>query len=81
VYAIDELVRDPQFRARGMFIDAQHPTAGRFAQVAPPLAGMPRAAEPVPVPDGALTDTDALLAAAGVAPTEIAQMRSAGVVA
>jgi alpha-methylacyl-CoA racemase len=81
VYAIDELVRDPQFRARGMFTDAQHPTAGRFRQVAPPLAGMPRGAEPVAVPDGSRTDTDALLAAAGVAPEQIAQMRSAGVVA
>jgi alpha-methylacyl-CoA racemase len=81
VYAIDELVEDPQFRARGMFAAAQHPTAGRFRQVAPPLAGMPRAAEPVAVPDRARTDTDALLAAAGVAPEQIAQMRSAGVVA
>jgi len=81
VYAIEELVLDPQFRARGMFADAQHPTAGRFRQVAPPLAGMPRAAQPVPVPDGSRTDTDALLAAAGVAPEAIAQMRGAGVVA
>jgi hypothetical protein len=42
---------------------------------------MPRGAEPVAVPDGSRTDTDALLAAAGVAPEQIAQMRSAGVVA
>ena len=34
-----------------------------------------------PVPDGARTDTDALLAAAGIAREEIARMRSAGVVA
>jgi alpha-methylacyl-CoA racemase len=81
VYAIDELVEDPQFRARGMFGEAQHPTAGRFRQVAPPLAGMPRLPAPVQVPDGSRTDTDALLAAAGVAPEQIAQMRSAGVVA
>jgi alpha-methylacyl-CoA racemase len=81
VYAIDELVEDPQFRARGLFVDAQHPTAGRFRQVAPPLAGMPRGSSPVLVPDGARTDTDALLAAAGIAPEQIAQMRSAGVVA
>jgi crotonobetainyl-CoA:carnitine CoA-transferase CaiB-like acyl-CoA transferase len=81
VYAIDELVEDPQFRARGMFAEAEHPTAGRFRQVAPPLAGMPRHAAPVAVPDGSRTDTDALLAAAGVAREEIARMRSAGVVA
>jgi len=81
VYAIDELVEDAQFRARGMFAEAQHPTAGRFRQVAPPLAGMPRAAGPIPVPDGSRTDTDALLAAAGVAPEQIERMRSAGVLA
>jgi alpha-methylacyl-CoA racemase len=81
VYAIDELVEDPQFRARGMFVEAQHPSAGRFRQVAPPLAGMPRHTGPTPVPDGARTDTDALLADAGVAREEIARMRSAGVLA
>jgi alpha-methylacyl-CoA racemase len=81
VYAIDELAADPQFRARGLFVEAQHPTAGRFRQVAPPLAGMPRSDAPIPVPDGARTDTDALLAAAGIAPEQIAQMRSAGVLA
>jgi alpha-methylacyl-CoA racemase len=81
VYAIEELVDDAQFRARGMFTEAQHPNAGRFRQVAPAFAGMPRPAEPVPVPDGTRTDTDALLAAAGVAPEQVAHMRSAGVVA
>jgi alpha-methylacyl-CoA racemase len=81
VYAIDELASDPQFRARGMFVEAEHPTAGKFRQVAPPLAGMPRPAGPIPVPDGSRTDTDALLAAAGIAPEQIAQMRSSGVVA
>jgi alpha-methylacyl-CoA racemase len=81
VYAIDELVQDAQFRARGMFADAEHPSAGRFRQVAPPLAGMPRGGATIAVPDGARTDTDALLAAAGVAREEIARMRSAGIVA
>jgi alpha-methylacyl-CoA racemase len=81
VYAIDELVEDAQFRARGMFAEAEHPSAGRFRQVAPPLAGMPRPAAPIAVPDGNRTDTDALLAAAGIARDEIARMRSAGVVA
>ncbi len=81
VYSIDELVEDAQFRARGMFAEAEHPSVGRFRQVAPPLAGMPRPAGPIRVPDGSRTDTDALLAAAGVAPEELARMRSAGVVA
>ena len=55
---------DPQFQARGAFSDAVHPEAGAFRQVAPALAGMPRAEGPVEVPDGAVTNTDALLAAA-----------------
>jgi hypothetical protein len=42
---------------------------------------MPRPTGPTPVPDGTRTDTDALLAAAGIAREEIARMRSAGVVA
>jgi alpha-methylacyl-CoA racemase len=81
VYAIDELAADPQFVARGIFAEAEHPTAGRFRQVAPPLAGMPRGAAPVRVPDTSVTDTDALLAEAGVARATIEKMRESGVVA
>ena len=81
VYTIDELVEDPHFRARGAFCEAVHPEAGGFRQVAPALAGMPRAQGPVAVPDGALTDTDALLAAAGIAPESIRKMRDEGIVA
>ncbi len=81
VYAIDELVDDPHYRARGAFCEAEHPVEGRFRQVAPPLAGMPRPEGPVAVPDGDETQTDALLAAAGVARDAIERMRSAGVVA
>jgi alpha-methylacyl-CoA racemase len=81
VYAIEELVEDAQFQARGAFVEAEHPTEGRFRQVAPPLAGMPRGEEPIAVPDTAKTDTDALLAEAGVSRETIEKMRSTGVVA
>jgi crotonobetainyl-CoA:carnitine CoA-transferase CaiB-like acyl-CoA transferase len=81
VYAIDELAADPQFVARGIFAEAEHPTAGRFRQVAPPLAGLLRGAAPVRVPDTSVTDTDALLAEAGVARATIEKMRESGVVA
>jgi alpha-methylacyl-CoA racemase len=81
VYAIDELVDDPQFNARGAFSQAEHPSEGRFRQVAPPLAGMPRGPDPIQVPDTAKTDTDALLAEAGMAREQIEKMRSAGIVA
>jgi alpha-methylacyl-CoA racemase len=81
VYTIEELVEDPQFRARGMFVEAVHPGHGTFRQVAPPLAGMPRRAEPVVVPDGARTDTDALLGEAGIPAQQIEKLRGAGIVA
>ena len=80
VYSIEELARDPQFAARGVFVEAEHPVHGRFRQLAPPLAGMARA-ENVPVPDWTLTHTDALLAEAGIAPEEINRMRDEGIVA
>ena len=46
VNAIEDLVRDAQFEERGLFTDAEHPRHGRFRQLAPPLAGMPRARSP-----------------------------------
>ncbi len=39
VYAIEELVDDPQFRHRGVVVEAEHPEHGRFRQLAPVLAG------------------------------------------
>ena len=81
VYSIEELARDPQFEARGLFALAEHPSEGRFRQLAPPLAGMPRGDEPIAVPDTTRTDTEELLAAAGLARDHIARLREAGVVA
>ncbi len=39
VQSIEELTRDPQYRHRGVFVDAEHPEHGRFRQLAPVLAG------------------------------------------
>jgi alpha-methylacyl-CoA racemase len=58
-----------------------HPTEGRFRQVAPTLAGTVRPEGAVAVPDATSTDTDELLAAAGVGPERCAELRAAGVVA
>jgi alpha-methylacyl-CoA racemase len=80
VLAIDELVQNPQFVARGLFVDAEHPTEGKFRQLAPPLAGMNRAPGTISVPDGSKTDTDELLAEAGFTPNEISSMRADGVI-
>jgi crotonobetainyl-CoA:carnitine CoA-transferase CaiB-like acyl-CoA transferase len=81
VQSIAEVVRDPQFQARGAFGEALHPERGRIRQLAPALAGMPRPAEPPRLPQPGATETDALLADAGYAPSEIERLRASGAVA
>jgi alpha-methylacyl-CoA racemase len=81
VLSVAELVDDPQFNARGAFVDAVHPRHGSFRQVAPTLAGMARPSGPYAVHDTDLTDTDELLRAAGMSPEESVELRRAGVVA
>jgi alpha-methylacyl-CoA racemase len=81
VLSVAELVDDPQFNARGAFVDAVHPRHGSFRQVAPTLAGMARPSGPYAVDDTDLTDTDELLRAAGMSPEESVELRRAGVVA
>ncbi len=79
VLTIPEVVTYPQFNARHAFVDAEHPTHGKFRQVGAVLAG-----QSVPagvLPDMATTDTDALLAAAGYAPDAIEALREEGAVA
>src|SRR5439155_14304634 len=74
VLSVAELVDDPQFNARGAFVDAVHPRHGSFRQVAPTLAGMARPSEPYAVDDTDLTDTDELLRAAGMSPEESVEL-------
>jgi alpha-methylacyl-CoA racemase len=81
VLTVPELVDDPQFNARGAFVDAQHPTRSAFRQVAPTLAGTVRPAGPYRVRDSDVTDTDDLLELAGLSPQKSAELRGAGVVA
>ncbi len=81
VYAVAELVDDPQLVARGVFCTAEHPRHGRFRQLGPLLAGAPRGEDPLPVPDTAESDTDMLLREAGYEPEEISKLRDEGVVA
>jgi alpha-methylacyl-CoA racemase len=76
-----ETTRDAQYRSRGAFIQAEHPNGGRFLQVGPVLAGMPRIEEPVALPDPELTQTSELLEAAGVSPALVADMKKRGVLA
>lgn len=78
---VPELVDDPQFAARGIVIEAEHPTAGTFRQVGSLLAGTDKGRTRVSLRDATVTDTDELLAAAGLAPDAIASLRDQGAVA
>lgn len=81
VWTVPELVEDAQFVARGVIHEAEHPTAGRFRQLGPLLAGMDRTPRVHELPDLSTTQTDAVLAAAGIAADEITSLRNRGVVA
>ena len=81
VYTIEELAADPQLAARGAIGEAVTETGRRFRQLSPALAGMRRSAEPVSVREGSTSDTDALLAEAGVPQDRIEALRASGVIA
>ena len=74
-----EVVSDPSFEQRGVFVEAQHPLKGRFSQLAPVLAGMPAVVEPVTLPDPGATQTEERLLRAGLAAEEIHRLRDKGV--
>ncbi|MED5260943.1 MAG: CoA transferase, partial [Myxococcota bacterium] len=67
-------------RERGAFSEASDPEDGTFRQVAPVLAGMPRPQAPVAVRDANQTDTQALLAEAGLEPDAIERLRADGII-
>jgi alpha-methylacyl-CoA racemase len=83
-----ELVDDEQYGARRAVVDARVAGEARadgapasFRQVGPVLAGMPGVGDPVLAGDASRSDTDELLAAAGVPAERIAELRTKGVVA
>jgi alpha-methylacyl-CoA racemase len=81
VRAVRELPGDAHHASRNVFVDAEHPERGTFRQLGPVLAGTDRTARRYRVPDATATDTDALLAAAGLTALDIAALRSDGVIA
>jgi len=81
VQSVAEIDADPQYAWRGAVVEAKHAGRGTFRQVGPVLAGMARLAEPVCVPDSETTDTDELLAAAGLPPERLADLRARKVIA
>ena len=80
IYTIDDIVKDPQVRAREMLVELEHPSAGRAT-----VAGLPVKFSDTPgsirrPPPRLGEHTDAVLTDLGVAPAEIARLRSLGVV-
>jgi alpha-methylacyl-CoA racemase len=80
VLTIPEVVQNEHWRARGVFMQAEHPEDGVFDQVAPILAGGVRAHAKHTVRPGDETDTRRLLAEAGVDEDEISQLLAEGAV-
>jgi alpha-methylacyl-CoA racemase len=80
VWSTAEVVDDPQLAARGAVVEAHHPTAGTFRQLAPLFAGMERLPT-YELPDTAITQTDELLAEAGLGADEIEALRERGGIA
>ncbi len=81
VNTVPELVEDPHLVARGAFAGAHADGHGDFRQVGWVLAGMDREQPTVEVREATITDTDTLLASAGVEPDAIAALRSVGAIA
>jgi alpha-methylacyl-CoA racemase len=80
VYSIPELVDDPHFESRGIFMQAECEEHGAFKQVGPVLAGGDRDQPTHHVRSQETTDTDELLRDAGLTEAEIAKLRADGVV-
>ena len=80
ISTVDEIVVDPQVRARQMLVEMEHPSAGRIT-----VTGIPVKCSETPgsirLPPPRLGEhTDAVLADLGVAPAEVSRLRSLGVV-
>lgn len=80
VLTIPEVTENEHFRARGLFMEAEHASEGVFEQVAPVLAGGLREQPRHMVPDPDDTDCDALLSEAGYSMQEIQKLRADGAV-
>jgi alpha-methylacyl-CoA racemase len=83
VQSAAEVAADPQFAARGAFVEAVVAGAPEhtFRQVAPVLAGMVRPHGPVVVPDPATSDAVEVLGEAGLDAARVAELCRDGAVA
>jgi len=78
VLTIPEVAEDPHWRARGVFIEAEHAERGVFEQVSPILAGGIRTHPRHTVQSGIETDSARLLAQFRFSRTEISKLMEEG---
>ncbi|MXW74415.1 MAG: CoA transferase [Acidimicrobiaceae bacterium] len=81
VNTVAEAVEDEQYIARGLVVEADHVTEGRFRQTGPVWSGTTQVDGAYPVRDSSLTDTAELLATAGYADTLISELVTKGAIA
>ena len=81
VYSVAEMVDDPHIASRGLIATATHESEGEFRQLGTLLAGTDTGRQRFDVREATVTDTDDLLAAAGMAQEQIAVLRGEGVIA
>jgi len=80
VYEIPELVEDPHFIERDVFMQAEHAEHGAFRQVGPILAGGERKQPEWKVRAADASDAENILAGVGFDAEEINNLRQAGAV-
>lgn len=80
VLTIPEVTTEPHWRARGLFMQAEHEKRGVFEQLSPVLAGAVRAHPKHAVRTGDETDSEALLALAGLSRDAISKLLAEGAV-
>jgi crotonobetainyl-CoA:carnitine CoA-transferase CaiB-like acyl-CoA transferase len=80
IYTVDEIVEDPQVRAREMLVEIDHPSAGRITVPGLPVkcSGTPGSIRRPPPRMG--EHTVDVLTDLGVVPDEITRLRSLGVI-
>ena len=78
VLTIPEVTEDPHWRARGVFMEAEHEERGVFEQISPILAGGIRTQPRHTVRAGNETDSARLLAQSGFSETEISKLVKEG---
>lgn len=81
VNTVAEAVEDEHYSARGLVVEADHATEGRFRQTGPVWAGTTQVDGAYPVRDSGATDAAELLATAGYADTQISELTTKGAIA